>query len=180
MLSRTSCHICGRWYLPMFLLRDGLLTLMYYASFIALLRFWSSLPTMLKLSMVTLWPVALKWSYIQEGALWCSLNLSPNALEDSPIYSSSHSTLTPVSINDLTLLLDKILIFWSHQEVLDGIASFKIHLHSMFTAYFLQALTQPFVVMVPPCMVSGCCCFGQSWWYLFYICCCFGVEILQF
>ena len=54
VISRTSSHMCGRWYLPMFLLRDGLLTLMYYASFIALLRFWSSLPTMLKLSMVTL------------------------------------------------------------------------------------------------------------------------------
>ena len=27
MLSRTSSHICGRWYLPMFLLRDGLLAL---------------------------------------------------------------------------------------------------------------------------------------------------------
>ena len=39
MLNRTSSHICGRWYLPTFLLRDGLLTLMYRASFIALLRF---------------------------------------------------------------------------------------------------------------------------------------------
>ena len=27
------------------------------------------------------------------GAFWCSLNLSPKVLEDSPIYSSSHSTL---------------------------------------------------------------------------------------
>ena len=52
VLIRTSSHMCGRWYLPMFLLRDGLLTLMNSASFIHLLRFWSSLPTMLKLSMV--------------------------------------------------------------------------------------------------------------------------------
>ena len=29
-----------------------------------------------------------------EGALRCSLNLSPNVLEDSPMYSSSHSTLS--------------------------------------------------------------------------------------
>ena len=28
MLTRTSPHICGRWYLPIFLLRDGLLALM--------------------------------------------------------------------------------------------------------------------------------------------------------
>ena len=37
--------MCGRWYLPMFLLRDGLLTLMYKASLMVLMRFWSSLPT---------------------------------------------------------------------------------------------------------------------------------------
>ena len=36
MLNRTSSRICGRWYLPVFLLRDGLLTLMYRASFMAL------------------------------------------------------------------------------------------------------------------------------------------------
>ena len=32
MLYRTSSHICGRWYLPTFLFRDGLLTLIYRAS----------------------------------------------------------------------------------------------------------------------------------------------------
>ena len=93
MLNRTSSHICGRWYLPTFLLRDGLLTLMYRAYFITLLRFWSFLPTMLKFSTLMLWPVVLKWSNMGEGAFWCSLNLSPKVLEDSPIYSSSHSTL---------------------------------------------------------------------------------------
>ena len=42
MSNRTSSHICGRWYLPTFLFRDGSFVLMYMASFIALLRFWSS------------------------------------------------------------------------------------------------------------------------------------------
>ena len=32
MLTRTSSQICGRWYLPMFLLRDGLLALINKAS----------------------------------------------------------------------------------------------------------------------------------------------------
>ena len=50
MLNRTSSHICGRWYLPTFLLRDGSLALIYMASFMALLRFWSSFPTILKFS----------------------------------------------------------------------------------------------------------------------------------
>ena len=39
VLSRTSSNMQGRWYLPMFLLRDGLLTLMYKASLMVLMRF---------------------------------------------------------------------------------------------------------------------------------------------
>ena len=54
MLNRTSSQMCGRWYLPMFLFRDGLLTLIYRASLMVLIRFWSSLPTMLKLSRLIL------------------------------------------------------------------------------------------------------------------------------
>ena len=38
MLFRTSSHTCGRWYLPIFLLRDGLFTLMYIASLISLIK----------------------------------------------------------------------------------------------------------------------------------------------
>ena len=54
VLCKTSSHMCGRWYLPIFLLRDGSLTLMNRASLIALVRFWSSLPIMLKLLMSAL------------------------------------------------------------------------------------------------------------------------------
>ena len=104
MLSRTSSHMCGRWYLPMFLLRDGLFALMYRASFMVLKRFWSSLPSMVKLSMVTSWPKILRWSYIGDGALRCSLYLSSKFLADSPIYSSSQSTLSHISIYDPTFL----------------------------------------------------------------------------
>ena len=43
MLCRTSSQICGRWYLPTFLLRDGLFALIYRASLINLIRFRSSL-----------------------------------------------------------------------------------------------------------------------------------------
>ena len=41
---------------------------------------------------------------------------------------------------------DGILVFWSHQEVLDSIASFKVNLHSMFTACFLYTFTDSFIV----------------------------------
>ena len=85
--------MCGRWYLPIFLFRDGLLTLIYRASFMVLRRFWPSLPTISKLSMVTLWPEMTEWSWMGEGVFRCSLNLSAKFLADSPMYSSSQSTL---------------------------------------------------------------------------------------
>ena len=76
IFNRTTSQICSRWYLPMFLFRDGLLTLIYRASFMVLMRFWSSLPSMEKLSIMTAWPEMLRWSCIGEGAFRCSLNLS--------------------------------------------------------------------------------------------------------
>ena len=54
VFHRTSSQMCGRWYLPMFLFRYGLLTLIYRASLMVLMGFWSSLPTILKLSMLIL------------------------------------------------------------------------------------------------------------------------------
>ena len=89
MLARTSSQTCGRWYLPTFLFKDGSLTLIYIASLIVLIWFKSSLPTISKLLMVTWWPLMLLWSCMGEGDFRCSLNLSPNVLEDSPMYSSS-------------------------------------------------------------------------------------------
>ena len=68
LLIRTSSQMCGRWYLPMFLLRDGLLTLMNIDSLISLERLCSSMPTILKLFNVMLWPEVLQWSWIGEGA----------------------------------------------------------------------------------------------------------------
>ena len=53
VLNRTSSHMCGIWHLPKFLVRDGLLALMYNASLMVLMKFWSSLPTILKFSIVT-------------------------------------------------------------------------------------------------------------------------------
>ena len=49
-LTSTSSHMCGSWYLPIFLFRDGSLTLINNASLMALAIPWSSMPTILKLS----------------------------------------------------------------------------------------------------------------------------------
>ena len=83
-LNNTSSHICGTWYLPIFLFRDESLTLINIASLMALAILWSSLPTMLKLSRDSSWPVVLWWSWMGVKALMCSLNLSANVL---PLHS---------------------------------------------------------------------------------------------
>ena len=54
--------------------------------------------------------------------------------------------VTLVSVDDSTFLLDAILVLRSHQEVLDSVASFKIHLYPMFPACVLEAFTDSFVV----------------------------------
>ena len=112
-----------------------------------LIKLWASLPTMLKFSIVVVWPVVLEWSCIWEGAFWCSLNLSPNVLEDYPMHSSSHFTLSHfISVYDSTFPKDEIFTLGSHQEAFDGLASSEVHLFPMFVAYFLQTLTQPFSI----------------------------------
>ena len=49
--TSTSSHMCGSWFFPIFLFRDGSLTLVRTASLMDLAMFWSSLPARLKLSM---------------------------------------------------------------------------------------------------------------------------------
>ena len=87
----------------------------------------------------------------------------------SNVFLITFHPITFISVDDPTLLHDWIFIFRGHQEVFDGIASFKVDMHSMSAAYFLQALAQS-SNKVPPCMVSGCCYFGQFVWYLFSFC----------
>ena len=74
-------HICGRLYFPMFLFRVGLLTLMNMASLMVLAILLSSLPKILKLSIVVLWPLAVWWWKIGEGVFMCSLKSLQKSLE---------------------------------------------------------------------------------------------------
>ena len=118
-LTSTSSHIYGSWYLPIFLFRDGSLTLINITSLMALTIFQSSLPTMLKLSGNSSWPVVLWWSCMSDSALMCSLNLSAKVLPDSPMYSSSQSTLphfylwiTPLFCSMVSLSLGCTRALW--------------------------------------------------------------------
>ena len=109
----------------------------------ALVTFWSSLPTMLKFGIVVSWPVMLRWSYIGEGAYWCSRKLSPKKSWWLPyIFIITVHPLAFQSVNDVTCHCDLTFILRCHQQAFDCIASFVVHLYTMFIGYLLHALTQ--------------------------------------
>ena len=115
MENRTLSQMCGRLYLAIFLFRVGLLTLIYISSFMALTILCSSLPIVLKLSTVVVWPVVFWCSMIGDGAFKCSLYCSSNVLADSPIYSSSHSILPHPNQYIVTLFCYWIFVFLEYQ-----------------------------------------------------------------
>ena len=86
----TTSHMWGSWYLPRFLLRDGLFTWMYMAPFMVLVTPCASLSTTVKHSKFTWCPVVWLCWWRWDGALRCLLSLSLEILCDSSIYSSSN------------------------------------------------------------------------------------------
>ena len=86
MSCSTSSQMWDSWYWPRFLFKGGSLILMNIASLMVLVESCSFLPTIEKLSNVMLCSV-WKWLKMGEGALRCSLYLSPELLPVSPMYS---------------------------------------------------------------------------------------------
>ena len=146
LLIRTSSHMWGRWYLPMFLFRDGLLTLMNIDYLINLERFCSSLPTMLKLSSVVVWPVVLLWSWIGEGSFRCSLNLSKCSSSLSCVLLITFQPVTFESIYFATLFCYVVFIFWCHPFIFYGFSTLEVYLDAISFANVLEALTKSFIV----------------------------------
>ena len=66
-LTNTLSHTYGSWYLPIFLFRDGSLTVISIASLMDLAILWSSLPTMLKFSRERSLQVVLWCAWMGEG-----------------------------------------------------------------------------------------------------------------
>ena len=146
MLSRTSSQICGRWYLPMFLLRDGLFALMYRASFMVHKRFWSSLPSMVKLSMVTSWPEMLRWSYMGMGPLDVPCTSLQNFLLTLQ-YTHHHNPPCHTYICMWPHFFEEwIFVFWGHKKVFDGMTSFKMYINPIFLANVFIAFTESLMV----------------------------------
>ena len=109
LLIRTSSHTCDRWYLFMFFVQGWIIDPNEHWFFDQPGEVLLFPPTILKLFRVVVWPVVLLWSWIGEGAFRCSLNLSPNVLAVSPIYSSSHSNLSHLNLYIMPLFF----VVWS-------------------------------------------------------------------
>ena len=79
VLNKTLSPMCSSLYSPMFLFRRGLFTLIKMAALIVLAKFGLSLPTVLKLSNVLLWPV-LDWQPHIGDQKHFSSDLMPQAI----------------------------------------------------------------------------------------------------
>ena len=165
----------------MFLLSGVSLTLMKKASLIALVRFWSSLPTIVKLLMLILWPVVLQWSNI--GGRGLLMFLEPFCKISGRFFHVFF--ITPmftafISIYDSTFVCDRILVLGSHKEASDGLSSFKEHLNPKFVACPLLFSHQVLDGMGLPCTSLFCCCSGQFGFFLFCSCLGSGSSFLPF
>ena len=122
MENRTLYQMHGSLYLPTFLFRVGLLTLIFIASFMALAILCPSLPIILKLSTVILWPECVLvfkncWRCFQMSFIFlfkCSGKL-PYIL----IITFSLAILKPVY--DVTLFCYFIFVVCEHQLIFQGI-----------------------------------------------------------
>ena len=64
----------------------------------------------------------------------------------SNIFLITVHPVTMITVDDSTLFLDWIFVLGRHQEVLDGSASFTMHLHPKFSANVFDALAEPSIV----------------------------------
>ena len=91
-----------------------------------------------------------------DRAFWCSLNISPNVLEDSPIYSSSHPPYHIYICRWPHFLQHRILVLGGHKKVFDSNTSFKIDLYPICVAHSLQAFTKSLVIWHVWKLVKAC------------------------
>ena len=112
--TETLFQMCGRLYLPLFLLRVGFLSLTYMASFMALAIFWPSLAMIFKFSTVVMLPVMFWCSKTGNGVFKCTVvSLFKSFWADSPIYSSSYSFLPHLNQSSMyALFCNSLCVFW--------------------------------------------------------------------
>ena len=120
--------MCGRWYLPTFL-RDGLLTLIYKASLMVLIRFWSS----------SHYAEVIYANLMTSGVIY-------GGWGPFCIFFITVHPVTFISVDDPTLFQHGILVFGGHQEVFDGNTSLEMDLYPIFASCSLYVLIYSLIV----------------------------------
>ena len=147
LLIRTSSHIWGRWYLPMFLFRDGILTLMNIDSFISLERFCSFPAHYAKVikcgSMTCDVTVVMNW---QGGFQMFFKPLSKWSSYLSYVLLITFQPVTFESVDYATLFCYVVFILKCHQFIFYGLSTHEMYLYAISLTYVLEALTQAFIV----------------------------------
>ena len=81
-----------------------------------------------------------------DGNLRYSLSLSPKVLAESPMYSSSYSTMSYLYLKITPCFLcDVVLALWGHQKACDRIISLEMELNPHFATFFLKLLLKSLV-----------------------------------
>ena len=140
-LTSTSSHMCGSWFLPAFLFRNGPYTVINIASLMVLAILWSSLPTNAKIVQRHLMTSDVMmvmdgwWSLhvFSEPVCKCSARF-PN------IFFITVLPATPEPVDHSTLLRDGTSPIMVYQEFLDGVAPFEKHFYPMFSVDIFAAL----------------------------------------
>ena len=153
MECRTVSQICGRLYLPIFLFQIGLFTLMYIAYFMVLSYNFLAVHCCMASS-------ALMFKY-RWMCFWIILFLTPKVLNNSPTYSSSHSSLS--HLNQYMTLHSSVIMSLSlwDKEIFQGLFSIKMNLYSILVTDGLVTLTQSlWVWKYYVTLLSG----SRVWW----------------
>ena len=121
---------------------------MYITSLMVLVNPCGSLPTMEKLSSVMLCPVVWKWLKMGEGALRCSLYLSPKFLPVCLpyVFHCASWLMASVSVYNSPFLDGAVLVLMCYQKFLDCVGTFEVNLYSYFATYVSETLTETFGV----------------------------------
>ena len=144
VLNRTSSQICGNWYLPMFLFRDGSFPQEYNSFCCSSEILWFSTHSG-KIVHTSMMACGF-WMFINRGrGLKVFFKLYPKSSCRLPnILLITLYPVTLILIYYFFFLYDYILIFVGHKGGFDGIATFEVYMYPMFTADDLKELTRPF------------------------------------
>ena len=131
-LANTSSHMCGSWYLQIFLFRDGHLLLLILPLWWSWQCFGPPCP------LYYYWQETVMTSdvmMVMDG--WWSLHVFSEPLCKCSawfpnVFFITVHPATPEPVDHTTLLQDGVSVFGVCQEVLDGIVSFEIHFYFMF------------------------------------------------